>query len=140
MWSRACIAGLIGTRRVVMISFKEVGATPLPDRDAALNEARLRAALADDPLDVDVWSSAGGRDDDGRVRWHKPLRMLEPRDGEELAEFFLQPQVAPLEIGYTHPSRTYRHLELEGGVWRWPYGSDVLWLVAALRRKGDLAE
>ncbi|GGQ25214.1 hypothetical protein GCM10010140_64410 [Streptosporangium pseudovulgare] len=36
----------------------------------------------------------------------------------------------PLEIGYTDPTRTFMHLREYGGVVRWPYGSDGLYLLA----------
>ena len=39
------------------------------------------------------------------------------------------PGWAPLEVGYTRPSRTLLHLTEFGAVARWPYGHDVITLL-----------
>jgi hypothetical protein len=135
LWCRARIAGLIGSQRVIQVPIVRIGAAG-PDRDCDGNRQQLLAALDPGVFAVDVWSSVGGVDDDGRVSWSHALPVaLEAEDGaDELCE--LQQFSAPLEIGYTLPSRTLAHLVYNGAVWRWPYGAQELWLMAAIEREG----
>lgn len=136
LWCRARIAGLMGSQRVILASLGLIG-LPEADRRADDNHRLLRDALSEETFDVDVWSSVGGADDDGRVGWTRPLTVVLDADDHGGERVTLEPGCAPLEIGYTLPSRTLSHLVYDGGVWRWPYGSQELWLLAAVERQGD---
>ena len=133
-YCRGLIATLICEGRVRR-SYRRVGATPRPDRERSRNRRALRRGLSATPITAEVWEPGqGDPGEDGWVQWNEPLRVFrlpeaQQADGEPL---LLTPAGAPLEIGYTLPSRTLGHLAKEGAVWRWPYNSELLWLVAAV--------
>lgn len=51
--------------------------------------------------------------------------------------FELKPFSAPLEVGYTKPSRTLHHLMVEGAVARWAYDSTDIDLLVDIERLGE---
>lgn len=114
-----------------------VASGPGPDADRDSNAALL-AGLRD-PFHAEVHPSQHGGDQDGTLRWDRPIvavrstgfALLDPLHGEEplMKPCVLDPGTAPLEIGYTKPSRTLAHLVTEGSVARWPYGSNVMTLI-----------
>ncbi|WP_449346092.1 hypothetical protein [Streptomyces xanthochromogenes] len=79
---------------------------------------------------------------DGILTWSQPVRMRRStglsiqsrcsRTGAVLSPVTMGPASLPLEIGDTLPSRTWAHLEQDGGVARWPYGSVFVWLLVDL--------
>jgi hypothetical protein len=133
LWMLAQLWSCVGSGRVRRAAFS-VGATPLSDREAAGNTALLRSGLEERDFRVEVFASRGGRDDDGTIEWTVPLEVLTPDEVKsgQSPSAVLSPGEAPLEIGYTHASRTFWHLWQEGVVWRWPYGSELVWLIAAV--------
>ena len=119
----------VGSVRLVQFS---VGAEPFADARVSENQAALDAGLDSSGLNALV-DPAKGSTDDGAVSWLEPLYFGPTGDvgtDPTRPELFLQPGSAPLEIGYTLPSRTWMHLEASGAVFRWPYRSVLVWLVA----------
>lgn len=133
LWCRGQVESLLETGRVRLVSVP-VGQGPVADREAERNERVLREALAAQPVTLSVWASTGGVSDDGWVHWQAPLAVM----ASEEADIDAEPQIvlsevrAALKVGSTLPSRTLLHLLADGAVWRWPYGSDRLWLLAAV--------
>jgi hypothetical protein len=117
-----------------------VGGTPGPDADRAGNAAL--AAVAREPFVIEVDQQQNNADQDGRVSWSEALRMTafvpdqELIDGQDAKVYDVKvgPQSIPLEIGTTLPSRTWLHMQRDGGVVRWPYGQDRLTVFVRLRR------
>ncbi|MFP5219876.1 MAG: hypothetical protein ACLGIG_09080 [Actinomycetes bacterium] len=138
LWCRGRLEALLANGRVLSMVV-DVFEGPVADREVERNQALLNAGLAGTPGRATVWSSSGGRPDDGLIEWVGQLRLA-PRDEgavEEaatrgLTELVLPELRAPLEIGYTLPSRTWLHLAQHGAVWRWPYRSTNLFLLAAV--------
>jgi hypothetical protein len=116
--------------------------SPQPDRCRAENAA----AVADLPgpfrAVVDVDQNCA--DQDGYLEWDEPILVERtvaasllpscPRDYAErlIMPHHIGPGRVPLEIGYTMPSRTLCHLDIDGGVARWPYDADVITLFVNL--------
>lgn len=129
----------IGAGEVALCGI-EVGAYAAADREREANTA----ALADlpGPFDARVDQRQNGGDYDGRLRWHEPIDVYlagEPRgDGtwaeEEGSWSTTRAGWAPLEIGYTMPSRTLLHLLEFGAVARWPYDSNSITLLVDVTR------
>lgn len=81
-------------------------------------------------------------DQDGILEWSQPVRMRRstglsvesqcPRPHAVLSRVTVGPASLPLEIGDTLPSRTWAHLEQDGGVARWAYGSVFVWVLVDL--------
>jgi hypothetical protein len=133
LWCRGHVEAFLASGRVRRTAI-QVGVTPGADRDHARNQQKLTDALAGWGFEADVQPSTGGRTDDGDVTWAGDLGLLSPAevDAGVPPAAVLGPGRASLEIGYTLPSRTYTHLYERGAVWRWPYGSDRLTLLAAV--------
>ena len=137
LWSRAHIRALMCSGRVLQVHFRAVE-SPAGDHFAEENHKRLTEALAGEPLEIEVWSSAGGLDADGKIRWASPIPLRLPQENGTEDVLTLLPGSAPIEIGYTLPSRTMAHLTYDGAVWRWPYGSAGLWLLIAIGKTDDV--
>lgn len=133
LWCRGQVEYLLAQGRVRLISVP-VGAQPRRDLDADANQQALEQGLAPHPVVVRVHASTGGLPDDGWVRWDGELELLAADEADAGAEpaAVLPRAHAPLEVGSTLPSRTLLHLLEDGAVWRWPYKSDRLWLLAAV--------
>ena len=123
---------LLGTGQVRRFAHP-VAATPRPDRHGAENERTLNAGLAGTGLPAAV-NGSPGQTDDGVLTWTIALPLVSKQEAEVDAapEVAIAPGSAPLEIGYTLPSRTFTHLLTTGAVWRWPYKSERLLLLAAV--------
>ncbi|MFJ8955245.1 hypothetical protein ACIRL3_46155 [Streptomyces sp. NPDC102384] len=111
----------------------EVGRQPAADAQRASNAEALddlpRPFVA--ALDMDQ----NGADQDGALTWNEEVTAV-----AGTATFFytdccsvpvtrserLPAAEMPLEVGHSLPSRTLTHLEMDGGVARWPYGSTDL--------------
>lgn len=119
-----------------------VGAVPGSDRDREGNAASL--AALEHPFQAQVDMTQNGAGQDGFLHWTQPIvatrstgvALLEPQHGETavVAPRTIGAGRAPLEIGYTLPSRTLAHLKREGRVARWPYDSEIITLVINLPR------
>jgi hypothetical protein len=130
----------VGAGRYALIEV-EVGAAPLADAEREANAA----ALADlpEPFTATLDMDQSGADEDGEVAWSAPITVVWStgvafsagcRKTEPLTvPATVPPSRIPLEVGTTMPSRTLMHLEQDGGVARWAYGSTDLYLLLNLR-------
>lgn len=114
-----------------------VRAGPERDRERVLNQQSLDAALAGTVFTAAV-AGGPGETDDGSVAWHSPVTVVSMDEAVEgrTGDAVIAAGSAPLEIGYTMPSRTLMHLYLNGAVWRWPYRTRLLWLLVSVQH-GD---
>lgn len=122
----------------------QVGASPSADADRTGNADRLLAVPS--PFLAELDMDQNGADSDGALIWDAPVtlwralgfRVLGQQGlyGSLHAPFTAQPGRAPLEVGYTLPSRTMAHLMVEGQVGRWAYGDDEICLLIDLTRIG----
>jgi len=122
----------------------KVGHAPGPDADRDANAARLRDLRA--PFIAELDMHQNGADSDGTLHWGEnatlwratgvPILGAHVLHGTIHAPFEVRPFTAPLEVGYTHPSRTMAHLLVEGAVARWPYDDDEITLIVNLERLG----
>lgn len=131
-------SGVFAKRRI------KVGETPGPDADRAGNAARLLGV--DKPFRARLDMGQNGADSDGSLSWDRPVTLWRaigvPVYGAHVlhraihAPFDVSSYSVPLEVGYTHPSRTLAHLTVEGAVARWSYGDDEICLIVNLERLG----
>jgi len=122
-----------------------VGATPGPDADREENADKLRNLAPGIHAEVDLAQNMA--DQDGSLTWTDPMRGLKLSGatyraacgvGEQPFITFpcdLAPRWAPLEIGYTLPSRTMLHMIEDGAVARWAYGSDKIVVLVDVKRR-----
>jgi len=109
-----------------------VGETPRKDREVEANNAIL-SRLAFPFVASFVGETKG--DDDGYLAWAEPTLFGvesedDPTGGETVV---IQPARVPLEVGTTRSSRTFTHLAENGGIARWPYGSDYIHVLVDVR-------
>jgi hypothetical protein len=96
-----------------------VGSEPLPDRDVKGNNRLLRNLP---PLfSGTFWG--GTQDEDGVIRWKKPIHVY-LSSGKEAGWLIAEPFHVPLEAGYNSSGKMHRALCLTQGIARWPYGQD----------------
>lgn len=113
-----------------------VGGPPGPDADREGNAALLGTVPHYVTGDLDARQN--NADEDGVLSWADDLRMTafvadqELVDGVEAKtlDVRVKPMQVPLEVGTTKPSRSWLHMQREGGLARWPYGQDriTLWV------------
>jgi hypothetical protein len=140
------IHGLLCLGRVLIAQI-EVGSTPSADSEkaknaAALWEVSLPYLYVDkdnktlDKLPLGTMRAKfspshgySGSDGDGYFEWLRPLHFsFSIADGESYRKRIRKGSV-PLEVGYTRVTTTWIHLMQHGGVARWPYGSDKLFVL-----------
>lgn len=114
----------------------ERGAHPDIAREA--NAAALAKLPA--PLRAAVDMSQNLADDDGDLAWDAPIEFnrstLTHVGAEFTAEQIMLPaRSVPLEIGSTMPSRTLTHIQMDGGIARWPYGCDYVQVIVDLETR-----
>lgn len=111
----------------------EVGVCPGPDDD----HDAMNAVLGDLPGPFRGVFLGSKMDDDGRLEWSGPIRMNRGAavfGGDQVVEeVIVPPGSVPLEVGTTQGSRSLTHLRLDGGMARWPYGSEILWVFKTLK-------
>ena len=135
----ACMTALhsdITEGRIATACIK-VGAEPGPDREREENAALL--ATLPHPFKADLSLTQHMADSDGGFRWTKGIQVhvqtgtvIDDPDGvprSDAVRVPIKPMSVALEVGSTLPSRTIWHMRREFGVARWPYGSDVIWLM-----------
>lgn len=79
----------------------------------------------------------GLADSDGYLTWSKPLEFEITKcsftdDTIERTSVVIEPRRVPLEVGTTEGSRTIVHLAMDGGLARWPYGSEELYVYVVI--------
>lgn len=130
----------IGAGRYALVQV-EVGAEPQADAEREANAAALTGLP--DPFTADLDMQQNAADDDGTVAWGAPIEVTRCTGAANIANCSavypvtaptaVTPFRVPLEVGTTMPSRTLLHLEEDGGVARWAYGSKDLHLLLNLR-------
>jgi len=123
------IHAMIGCGNVAMVEV-ETGGPPSADKEREANAGAAAGLSPPFTCSVDMSQNNDGRD--GVVTWTEPIRvtlatgLIERHPDGSVGPVALHSVVpaghAPLEIGSTHPSRTWLHLREEGAVARWPYG------------------
>lgn len=121
-----------------------VGATPGPDADRESNAAKLRQVHPRFRADLDA--TQNGADSDGTLSWDAPITLerstgaafIDDHDTHHpvISPYSVRPGSAPLEVGYTLPSRTMAHLDVEGAVARWAYDDDRVCLLLNVAKLG----
>lgn len=129
----------VGAGRYAMVHV-EVGATPCPDAERAANAA----ALSDlpEPFTAHLDMGQNAADEDGTVLWADDIIVTRSTGVSYTAACstrepltiptLVRPFHVPLEVGTTMPSRTLLHMEEDGGVARWAYGSTDLHILLNL--------
>jgi hypothetical protein len=133
------IHAAVGAGRYGLVEV-EVGAAPLPDAERAANDRAL--ASLPKPFTAALDMDQNGADEDGTVAWAEPITVVRStsltfssscQQMEPITvPATVHPSRIPLEVGTTLPSRTLVHLEQDGGVARWAYGSTDLYLLLNL--------
>ena len=115
LWARAT------NKEIVCIP---LGRVPPPSRDSDLihNDGVLSAL--DPPFEGEFRGGPG--DNDGFISWNEPLDA-----GPEYSRK-IPPGRLPLEVGTTAAWNTWMHWYQEGGVARWPYRSEIIYLIIAV--------
>jgi hypothetical protein len=76
----------------------------------------------------------GAGDSDGTFEWDSPIELTHQQgDGTEL-HLRYEPTSVPLEVGHVAPETVPWHIRYEGGIARWPYGSESIALLLTTRR------
>jgi hypothetical protein len=134
------IHAAVGAGRYAMVQV-EVGATPRPDVDRTSNAL----ALADlpEPFTAELDLDQNAADEDGTVAWSEDIIVTRSTGVPYTADCVTPESLTipltvrsfrvPLEVGTTMPSRTLLHLEEDGGVARWAYGSADLYVLLNLQ-------
>ena len=131
---RQLCSGSIASTRVY------IGATPRADKEIAYNNSVVRGN-ENSLFFGEFWGALA--DDDGYITWSKPLEFEVTKcsltdDTIERSSVLIEPRRLPLEVGTTEGSRTMVHLAFEGGLARWPYGSEELYVYVVID-KNELA-
>lgn len=99
-----------------------LGTGPASDARRDLNIRLLSASLPPSlEAVINPVAHGPGDGDDGILRWHNPLTLSDTSK-------VLAPRSVPIEIGLTSAATTYKHIIADGGLARWPYDSQNLWL------------
>lgn len=136
----ACVNALIHTGAYGMV-LVSVGATPCADKEREANAAALANIHPSFVAELDMDQHCG--DSDGWLYWHDEITVecstgtsyYSPtgHPGSVMTKRRIPPGSVPLEVGSTLPSRTAIHLAMDGGVARWPYGSELITLFLNLQ-------
>lgn len=111
-----------------------VGDEPSADREREENAAKLRAVKPPFEVHLDMRQN-NSSDGDGSVRWSAPLEL---DDGATVVP--AMPHWLPLEVGFSSASTTLWHTRHLGGVVRWPYDSEQLFVIRRVDDFFDLMD
>jgi hypothetical protein len=115
---------------LLAVAWVPVGAAPGKDREQPVNQERLNAIAP--PFRAAFFG--GASDSDGTFEWHSPIELIHQQgDGTEI-HLRYDPTSIPLEVGHVAPETVPWHIRYEGGVARWPYGSESIALLLTTRR------
>ncbi|MFD1278028.1 hypothetical protein ACFQ51_56770 [Streptomyces kaempferi] len=133
------IHAAVGAGRYAMVQVG-VGTEPRSDADRTANAQALSDLPVPFVAELDVEQNAA--DEDGTLSWTEEIIVTRSTGVPYTAacasrETVTIPTVmpsyrVPLEVGTTKPSRTLLHLEEDGGVARWAYGSQDLYVLLNL--------
>lgn len=119
-----------------------VGVGPGADADRTGNALKLEGLHEAFRARIDMDQNGAG--EDGRLWWPDTIRAQRSSglglvQEHETSPVYMPRAVpsacVPLEVGYSKPSCTLLHLWRDGGVARWPYGSDVMHLLLNMRQE-----
>ena len=124
----ARIHSAIGDGRIVFVSL-DVETPPLRDHNTTDNQSIIDAAHLPVKISFAPLRGNAGNEGDGVFSWDTPLEVHN-HNGESI---IIPPGSAPLEVGTTCATTTFRHLTTgANAVARWPYGSNKIWLLVRL--------
>lgn len=133
------IHAAIGAGRYAIVQV-EVGVSPRQDAERNANAAALSELPEPFVAELDRQQSAA--DEDGTIAWSESIVVTRSTGVSYAAGCTAQESLTvpttvhpfriPLEVGTTMPSRTLLHLEEDGGVARWAYGSTDLYVLLNL--------
>ena len=97
-----------------------------PSRDSAIAKMNEKLAFLPKPFTGAFW---GGHDDqDGFIKWDESIEFGQTDcTGREVIAI-IKPRRVPLEVGLTRPDTTIYHILGQGGLARWPYNSEYIYL------------
>jgi hypothetical protein len=122
-----CLSYIYSSGHLAVAEF-EVPSSPMKDSGRLQNQEMLSKLPAGISATVDA--NQRGAEGDGIIEWTTPIPgIIETRAGKE--QVMITPRRAPLEIGYTDASTTCFHLIRFGHVARWPYGHNVIAVLAS---------
>lgn len=130
------------------IGIVKVRAGGEPRRDSAREANAAHLADLPEPFAGEVYMDQHNGDSDGKLSWTEPVTIdvstqatWEDCEGVHplLAPVTVRSGWIPLEIGTTQASRTLLHVREEGGVARWPYGSDWIWVFLNMEHRWRIA-
>ena len=136
LYCLARVNGLIAEGHVGLCRV-ELGTEPHPDRARSANAAALTEAPW--PFTFTLADQNNDPNGDGTAEWCSPIRLDAYQGGEPGVVTVESRGSLPLEVGRCEPFTVLMHLARSGGVARWPYGSDSVWMLVELER-GSLAE
>ncbi len=123
VWALATMHSAILLGQVATVRVQTLG-KPAADRQRDVNAAVLGDLPT--PFVAALNLQQNGADCDGNIRWTSDIRVtLRP---ERVGS--MPPDRVPLEVGTCSASRILMHLISHGGVARWPYESDDIWILA----------
>lgn len=96
-----------------------VGRPPYPDKEITKNDS----ALKDLPAPFTGSFHGGTQDEDGYIKWDRPIHALTNREGG-LCACLLPPMRIPLEVGTNSSAKFKIAFEMNYGIARWPYEHD----------------
>ena len=121
-----------------LISMVDIVVDQEPSKDKERHENQVKLSDLPHPFEAEVSPDQSGGDCDGTLWWTEPIRAerligvpflppcrLGAKQGINIPHW-VEPDFAPLEIGFTSASRTLLHLREQGAVARWPYGSNTI--------------
>jgi hypothetical protein len=114
----------------VMTAGIELGHCPHQDNEIEANNTLLRGVSRAGPFVAEFIGGAGRglERDDGWLAWTEPIECAQVLFGSEEKRKKYPPRQVALEVGTTSPDSTVRHILQEGGLARWPYGSEMIYL------------
>jgi len=136
----ACVNALVHTGAYGRVQIS-VGGKPRADKEREANAAMLADIHPSFIAELDMDQHCG--DSDGRLYWCDEITVecstgtsyYDPtgHPGSVMTSRRIPPGSVPLEVGSTLPSRTVVHMAMDGGVARWPYGSELITLFLNLQ-------
>lgn len=132
----AALSLLITAGRAGDIEITGVEVGQEPRRDSARRENQMALSQLPHGIKAEVYIEGDCHDSDGDVDIPDGLQIVDTTEQAATPAQARGWTKIPLEIGHTDATRTWLHLCQEGALARWPYGSDVLYVVETARAWG----